>query len=153
MQVLMLWNILKDKPLGKYAFSKSLSLFVPYTGSTSPQVLELRPGFARVGIEDTRKIRNHLNCIHAAALMNIAEVSSGLALMACLSVRSRAILVQFTIDYLKKARGPLTSECQFEPPTAYTKCELEIVSEVKNKAGEIVARAKAKWLIDSMSAS
>lgn len=142
-----LWKKLSPLPGGKILFNQGLRRMVPYTGSVYPEVLELSPGFARIRVKDRRAIRNHLKSIHAAALMNMAEAASGLAFISSVPKDARAILVGFSIEYLKKARGTLTAECKTEPLSSNEKAEREIESIVKDESGAVVARAKAKWLV------
>lgn len=141
------WNRLKGLPGGRRAFSKIVGTFAPYTGSISPEVIELAPGYAKVQMRDRRRVRNHLRSIHAIALMNLAEVSSGLAFVYGLPEGSRAILTGLSIDYLKKARGTLTAECRCEPPATNERKEYEIEVVTTDSSGEVVTRARARWLV------
>ncbi len=141
------WNRLGVMPGGKRAFSKLVGTMAPYTGSISPEVLELERGFSRVQMKDRRGVRNHLKSVHAVALMNLAEAASGLAFVYGLPPKTRAILTGLSIDYLKKARGTLIAECRCDPPTTNDRQECEIEVVTRDASGEIVTRARAKWLV------
>jgi acyl-coenzyme A thioesterase PaaI-like protein len=60
---------------------------------------------------------------------------------------SRSIVTGFSIEYLKKARGPLSAECSVHPVDAATEREHSIQSVVRDSAGDVVARATARWLV------
>lgn len=118
---------------------------MPYTGSLAIDVEEIRSGYARVCLKDSWRARNHLNCIHAMAIANLAEATTGLALNYGLADHQRAILTAFNVSYLHKARGRLTAECEAE--VAADAQLAEISGLVRDAAGIIVAEVKATWKI------
>ena len=148
MEIMQWWNKLSGLPGGKWMFSQILGKQVPYTGSIGACVDVLAPGHAEVVLQDRRAVRNHLKSVHAVALMNLGEVSSGLALVAGLPPEARAILVHFEIDFLKKARGTLRAKSKNDFKwTPGSSQDLEVVSEIFNVDQEVVARVKAQWKI------
>ena len=142
-----LWRRTSALPGGSRLFSVLLGRMVPYTGSISPRVEILEDGFARVSLRDRRRVRNHLGSVHAIAIMNLAEVASGLALNYSLPPDARAILTNLSMDYTRKARGTLTAESRISVPSTNERREYEFVTVVRDGEGEEVARATARWLV------
>lgn len=146
-RLLDLWTRLSGVPGGRWAYSRMLGWMVPYSGSIRATVIELEPGHARVELRDRRRVRNHLRSIHAIALMNLGELTTGIALNCGLPSSSRAILVGMSMEYLKKARGTLVAECLCEVPEVAEDREIELTGEILDASGKTVARARARWRV------
>ena len=141
------WETLHTKPGGKRLFSFLLGRVVPYSGSIGACVEELRPGFARVTLKDRRKVRNHLGSVHAISLANLGELTTGLAAVAGMPPNTRGILRGIEVSYEKKARGLLTSTCTSEAIAPEENTEYSFRAEIRDEAGDVVARIAALWVI------
>lgn len=141
------YDRLKGLPGGRALFSRFVGHAAPYSGSIRPQIEELEHGFARVSMQDRRAVRNHLKSVHAIAMMNLAELTTGLALIYGLPEDARGILTKLEVEYTKKARGKLTAESRCTPPDSNARREYEVVAEVRDAENDVVAKAKARWLI------
>lgn len=142
------WSKLKKIPGGNKIFSALVSKYIPYTGSISPLVLSIENGQSRVMLRDKRAVRNHLNCIHAIALANVGEFSTGLCLISQLPKTAMTILVKIEIEYLKKARGDLISEALFQYLNETKNNEdLRLTANILNSKNEIVSKVHATWRI------
>jgi len=139
------WASLAPLPGGAWLFGRLLAFVNPYSGAVGARVVALEPGHAVLRLKDRRAVRNHLDSIHAVALANVAEMASGLAMLAALPEGARGIVTALRIEYLKKARGTLTAESRVTLPDVSVDGTHDFTSEVKDQAGDLVARATVTW--------
>lgn len=147
-RIMRIWRKMESLPAGKWLFSRLLGFFAPYSGSIGANIVELNPGHAVFALRDRRKVRNHLRSVHAIALANLGEVTSGLALMSALPKGTRGIVTGLSMEYLKKARGRLLAECSCSPPAIVAASEdvaFNVIAEIRDADKDIVARATVTW--------
>ena len=139
--ILKLWAKLGSNALGQKLFSKLLGLAIPYTGTIKGTVRHLEPGRAEVELADHWRVRNHLSSVHAIALANLGEFTTGLSVISQLKDTDRAILKSVKAEYLKKARGTLRAKAKHSSNDTFT------FAEIFNSQNELVCRVTAEWLI------
>lgn len=144
------WRLLSALPAGSWLFGRLIRFAIPYTGTIRPCVREVRAGYARVELRDRRGVRNHLNSIHAIALANVGEFTGGLAMTATLPANVRSILLELNIEFLKKARGTVVAECHCTVPQVTTSLDHEVVTVLRDGAGDDVARVMAIWRLSPL---
>jgi len=148
-QLLSWWRRLSPLPGGGWLFSKVLGFAVPYTGSIKARIIILEPGHVICELRDRRRVRNHLNSIHAIALANLGEVTSGLAQMSTLTAGQRGIVTNLSIEYFKKARGTLRAEsnAQARVIDGENDVEQDVTCDIRDADGDVVARTTVRWRI------
>jgi acyl-coenzyme A thioesterase PaaI-like protein len=142
-----LWARLSPLPNGRWLFSRILGRMVPYSSSIGATMLHLESGHARGRIRDRRRVRNHLGSVHAVALANLGELSTGLALIGALDPNTRGILTGLEVTYLKKAKDVLEAEAQCSIPDVTSEVEQSVEVQIRDTDGEVVAVAQARWLL------
>lgn len=142
--ILYWWKFFRMFPFGKWFFSLCLGFLVPYSGSLGFKVVDLRPGYARVELKDRWFLRNHLGSLHAAALTNLLELTSGLSMSTTLPNEWRAIVTNLSIHFTKKARKLLIAEC-LAPPAELGQYSNRI--SIIDEDGNLVSYGKGYWLI------
>jgi len=136
--------------MGKALFNKLLGFFVPYSGSIKPHIMTFEPGMVVIEMRDRRAVRNHLKSIHAIALANLGELSSGLAMLSILPASARAIVIHLEITFKKKARGNLIVGSKVEAFQEITENIERVVSAtICDADDDVVAEVNVTWLVGS----
>jgi acyl-coenzyme A thioesterase PaaI-like protein len=144
-QMMRFWKTLNNIPGGHLLFNGFIKWKIPYTASISSRILLFDSGHLRIALKDRRKIRNHLNSIHALALANLGEYTSGLALLSSIPADVRGIVVNISTDYFKKARGPLIAESRVTAPQVTDDMEFKVTADLHDKEGDIVTTTTVFW--------
>ncbi|MDQ3341731.1 MAG: DUF4442 domain-containing protein [Myxococcota bacterium] len=135
-----IWNLVSGFPGGKTLFSKLVGRMAPYTGTINATVTVLRAGYAEVVMHDKKSVRNHLDCVHAVALANLAELAGNIALAYSLPDDGRFIVSGMEIEYLKKARGTITAVGEPPVPRTANRAQYDVPVTLRDASGETVAQ-------------
>ncbi len=135
------WNLLSRLPGGKVLFSRLVGRMAPYTGSIGATVIALRAGRAEVELHDRKAVRNHLDCVHAIALANLAELAGNIALAYSLPDDARFIVGGLEIEYTKKARGTIIATGECPVPQTSVRAAIDVPVILRDASGEQVAKA------------
>lgn len=141
------WDRVHNLPGGKKLFTRAIGMAAPYTGTIGAEVEKLSRGHAEVTLRDRRAVRNHLDCVHAIALCNLAELAGNVALAYSLPDDARFIVAGLDIEYLKKARGTIRAVVDSPVPETSARCEYPVVVNMLDAAGEVVARCTLRTLV------
>jgi acyl-coenzyme A thioesterase PaaI-like protein len=77
--------------------------------------------------------------------MNLAEMTSGLAMIAGLEPDVRGIVTAVSMTYHRKARGTIRAVAHVAVPSVTADCDCEVTAECFNPSGTLVATGNMRW--------
>lgn len=147
-----LFAVFSSVPFGRKAFSSLIGVVAPYTASIGATIQDCSDSSVSASMADRPWLRNPFSSVHAIALANLGELTTGLAVMSALQrLKSvRGIPVEVNTSYLKKARGTITCVCALGPvleALADVKgpCRKPVEGILSNAKGERVAVCSVVW--------
>ena len=149
MNVLASYRRISQWPAGRWLFSRLVCWKAPYFASIAPRIEVLEPGRGVATIAHRRRVTNHIGTVHAIALCNLAELVAGVMTDASLPGAMRWIPRGMTVEYLKKANGPMHAVATPDVPLveASEGYDLPVGVVVRDRDGEAVFRARiAMWV-------
>lgn len=141
------WDRLHRIPGGSRLFTRAIGFAAPYTSTIGAHVEVLRKGHAEVTLRDRRSVRNHLDCVHAIALCNLAELAGNVAIAYSMPDDARFIVAALNIEYLKKARGTIRAVVDAPVPESSARREYDVPVRMFDGKGDEVARATLRTLV------
>jgi len=144
-KVLSLWSSFSKYKLIKWLFSYLIRFINPYTGALGAYIDIFEKGHVEVLLKDKKRNRNHLNSIHAIALTNLGEFTSGIAVLGALPSNVRGIVTHISVDFMKKARGNLKAVCICNPPKVKEDTQYVVKADIFNAEGELVSQVRVTW--------
>ncbi|KAL7746052.1 hypothetical protein RI367_007941 [Sorochytrium milnesiophthora] len=139
--------------IGAPLFGAYIRLVAPYSGSIRPRVVRLDASRCEIRVRERWALRNPFRSIHAVALMNLGELTSGLAMMVQLQERGRlGIVTSLRAEYYKKARGTVTGVAEVSDELEQwletgQGGQVTVDTDIMDEAGYKVATCTATWVI------
>ncbi len=147
MNLLNQWKKISKFPGHRYWLWLLLKKKVPYSSNIKPEIIAWEPGKLSLRMRERRSVRNHLRSIHAVALMNLCELTSGLCLLSSLPDNIKGIPTKFSIDFKKKARGWISAEAQVVAPEVKERISFPLTVTVRDSTSEVVCSAEVIWVL------
>ncbi len=107
---------------------------IPFLRHTFIEIGKIGPGAATTHLPDREELKNHIGTAHAAALFALGETASGAALGSALGellLQARPVAATASIQYVKKAKGPIRADARVERDTAQLQAELQEIGKVR----------------------
>ena len=74
-------------------------------------------------------------------------------MLGALAANTRGIPTNISIEFYKKARGKLIAECFCAPPTVTEDTDFKVYTDIKDNAGDVVARTTVNWRLGPVPVS
>jgi acyl-coenzyme A thioesterase PaaI-like protein len=95
--------------------SKIFGKVVPYVGTSGLLYEEITPERVVVSIKNQRKVQNHINNVHAAAMALLAETATGFVVGMNLPDDKLPLIKSLKVNYHKRTQGDMRAVATLTP--------------------------------------
>ncbi|HNH45340.1 MAG TPA: DUF4442 domain-containing protein [Agitococcus sp.] len=95
--------------------SKIFGKVVPYVGTSGLLYEEITPERVVVSIKNQRKVQNHINNVHAAAMALLAETATGFIVGMNLPDDKLPLIKTLKVSYYKRTQGDMRAVATLTP--------------------------------------
>ena len=139
------WNAIRSVPGGPNLFSRLIAQLSPHTSTLGAKVSCLEEGLVEVVVKTRRSQCDMNGDVHPAVLVNLAELTTGLAIRYVSDRRGDARLSRISLEVLDSARGELFATCEDTAPRAVGRHAPTMRATIRDSDGVVVAYATALW--------
>ncbi|HLA31872.1 MAG TPA: DUF4442 domain-containing protein [Pseudomonas sp.] len=134
--------------------SPALSLLfgsqVKFAGTAKVRVHELTEQRAVMSLANRRKVQNHIQGVHAAAMALLAESATGFLVGMNVPDDKLPLIKSLKVDYLKRAVGGLRAEASLTPEQiqaihSQDKGEVLVAVQVTDESGNQPIQCEMLW--------
>ena len=130
--------------------SKVMGRAVPFTGTAGLNYVEMTPERVEIAVANVRRVQNHIEGVHAAAMALLAETATGMVVG--MNVRDDCLPLAKTmrIDFKRRAQGGLRavaalSDAQRTLMQQSDKGEVNVTVQVSDESGEQPIQCEFIW--------
>ena len=143
---------LQDMPAFARTWVRSMVLrrAVPFTGTAGLQFIEMSAARVEIGIQNDRKVQNHIGGVHASAMNLVAETATGMVVG--MNVRDDCIPLakEMRMAFKKRATGAMRAVATLTPAQialmqSSDKGEVNVAVVVTDEAGVNPVECEFVW--------
>ena len=130
--------------------NRVLGSAVPFTGTAGLNYMEMSPEQVVVTVPNVRRVQNHIQGVHAAAMALLAETATGMVVG--MNVRDDCLPLCKTlhIDFKRRAQGGLRAVARLSPAQRELmlkndKGEVSVLVQVSDESGEQPIQCEFVW--------
>ena len=137
-------------PLRTWAISNVLGRAVPLVGTAGLRYEAIDTERVVVSIRNQRKVQNHIQGVHAAAMALLAETATGFCVGMNVPDDKLPLIKTMKVDYLKRSQGDMRAEAhlteaQIKQIRTQDKGEVTVAVKITDASGQEPIQAQMVW--------
>ncbi|WP_374316011.1 DUF4442 domain-containing protein [Aquabacterium sp.] len=133
-----------------WAVSKVLGKVVPLVGTAGLRYDVITPERVVVSIRNQRKVQNHIQGVHAAAMALLAETATGFCVGMNVPDDKLPLIKTLKVDYHKRSQGDMRAEAKLTPAQiqqlqTQDKGEVTVAVTITDASGQEPIQAEMIW--------